>query len=791
MAVSFIDYLLKNHTSNPKILKTLANNTLYIVPCLNPDGFEYTRKHFSFWRKNRRNNGDGTFGVDLNRNFSIGYTKSTNTSSNVYSGPDAFSEPETTAIKNFVDNKNNITIALDYHSQGNVFFPAHKFNHEAEIEGTDLDTLCANMNYEIHKVTGRKYGIHRGKPPAILISGSGREYYYSKGIISAVVEIGTRNIPDFMKNMQESIAENIPALLRTFGEAQNYSNYAPARVENFHIESYKSNEVILSWDYESNKDIYFQIFRNTENKDSCTKSNLICETYNTTFKNTQLSSGTNYYYYIRCINNITKIKSPFAPKIQIKTMLDIDEFSKTIFPAPSEIGYVASKSLESNRKHFGVDQLFIGVNETKGISYGVMQFNLDSIHDNAIIKEVRISLYPLNRVNVKIEKFGEWSISFLDKTSVAEIYDYKQIHNANILETLGKSIPSQNLTQGILSHWDLNSTQKKILEQHLVDKKVLFRISGPTKLPEGRDSQMMIFDLGYGSFGEGIHYRLSIDIKYTIPSQEIVLDVSKTITIYKDKIEHNELMCGFDENNEKIYGVMEFNLDNLPNFDETVIINSYIQIKNKSATKTNQDIRYNIEFVDIENYTCEAIKTRDRIEYIGYEISHADLKKKKTYKFIFDMYSRLELENIHQKNKIAKFIINPTSSDIKNHIVEWYGKDSENTVKLIINYIKRRREPIESISNLTLSIENNKIKLNWNNPTTKDFRGVYVVRNRFHIPRNHLDGDKLYAGKDNYTYDSFGNIDIGKYYSVFTYDNVPNYSEPLFVEYFKGKDISI
>ena len=257
LATAFIEFLLENYSSNPKVLETLGKNTLYIVPCLNPDGFEYSRTHFSFWRKNRRDNKDGTFGVDLNRNFSVGYVKSTNTASNVYSGLHPFSEPETKAIKDFVDNATNITIALDYHSQGNVFFPAHKFNHEQEIDGTDLNTLCANMNYEIYKITSRKYGIHRGKPPTKLISGSGREYYYSKGIISAVVEVGTRNIPDFMQNMQESIDENIPALLNSLGEARNYSIQAPKRVDNFHIQSYNSSEVTLSWNYPCDKDIYF------------------------------------------------------------------------------------------------------------------------------------------------------------------------------------------------------------------------------------------------------------------------------------------------------------------------------------------------------------------------------------------------------------------------------------------------------------------------------------------------------------------------------------------------------
>jgi predicted deacylase len=786
LAVSFIDYLLTNYSSNPKVLKTLTKNTLYIVPCLNPDGFEYSRSHFSFWRKNRRDNGDGTFGVDLNRNFSVGYQKSSDTASNVYSGPKPFSEPETSAMKAFVGTHENITIALDYHSQGNVFFPAHRFNHESEIDGTDLNTLCANMNYEIGKVTGRKYGIHRGKPPTKLISGSGREYYYSKGIIAAVVEVGTRNIPDFMQNMKESIDENIPALLKALGEAQNYSKHAPKRVENFQCTHFTSSEVTLSWDYETNKDVYFQIFRNKENKEACNDSNMIAQTYNTTFTDIQLSSGTSYYYYIRAVNNLTKVKSPYAPKTKVKTLLEPDEFSKTLFPNPKEVGYVASKLIETNRKHFGLNSLFIGVNETKGVSYGALRFDLSSIPKNAMIKDVQISLYPLNRVNAKIEKYGEWSISFVDQQSVADITDYDQIHNAKIIQTVGQTIPSEKLTQGIWSHWVLNKSEKDILQSQLESEKVLFKISGPTELPEGRDSQMMMFDLGYGNFGGGLHYRPNIDIKYTLPSEEIVIDTSDVSTVKEGGVESGVLACGFDENKKKIYGLISFDLDSLPDPSNTVITDCYIQIKNKNSTKTKLDIRYNVEFVDIDEISYESIQNRDRIEFIGYEVSRADLQKNKTHKFIFDHFSKLTLEYIHKQNKKAIFVIKPTSTDIKNHIVNWHGQDSKNSVKLFVNYIKKRKLPTQQVSNVKTTVENAKVKLTWENPKCDEFVGTYVVRNRFHPPKNHLDGDKIYAGQDNYTYDDFGNSSIDKFYGLFTYDNVPNYSEPVVVEH-KGK----
>jgi hypothetical protein len=138
---------------------------------------------------------------------------------------------------------------------------------------------------------------------------------------------------------------------------------------------------------------------------------------------------------------------------------------------------------------------------------------------------------------------------------------------------------------------------------------------------------------------------------------------------------------------------------------------------------------------------------------------------------------------MHKNNLNAQFLIKPTSAIVKNHLVNWYGANEQNSVKLIVKYIKKRKTPPKPISNLQLLVENSKIKLTWNNPSDKDFVGAYVVRNRFHIPKSPFDGTKLYAGKDNYTYDDFGNINIKKYYAIFTYDDVPNYSKPVIIEY--------
>ena len=106
----FMDELLDGYGKDPEATFIVDERELYFVPCVNPDGYEYNRSirpnGGGMWRKNRRNNGNSTFGVDLNRNYATGWTapnggNSTNSGSNVYRGTKAFSEPETLAIDNF------------------------------------------------------------------------------------------------------------------------------------------------------------------------------------------------------------------------------------------------------------------------------------------------------------------------------------------------------------------------------------------------------------------------------------------------------------------------------------------------------------------------------------------------------------------------------------------------------------------------------------------------------------------------------------------------------------------
>lgn len=792
---SFIKYIIDNYKFNPKLQRALARNTLYIIPCLNPDGFEYSRTHFSFWRKNRRNNGDGTFGVDLNRNFAVRFKKQSDTSSNIYGGPAAFSEPETRAVKEFVEAHDNITVSLDYHSQGNVFFPAHKFNHEAEIDTTDLNTLCANMAHEIQKVTGRKYGIHRGKPPTNLINGSGREFYYHRGIIATVVEVGTRNIPDYMENMTESVNENIPALVLALDCAINYSDAAPKRVDNFNIQQLGSDEVTLEWDWngDSREGIYFEIYRNTYHKNPCYDDNLVGVTESLTFTDVQLSSGKYYYYKIRAVDKNSDIKGPFAPELKIRTDLAREEFSYTVFPNKARIGYVGEFTQENNSSHFGLNSLFIGVSKSRGICYGVIEFPLDKLAEDVDLIDCAFSLYPMNRVSAKIEHYGEWGLSFLDADSVADITNYDDINNAKVIHR-GQAIESDKVTQGVWSRWSFNGVERALLTSQIKNGKVLIRIDGPKTLPRGHDSQMMQFDIGFGKFGSGLHYRPNLECTYRNKAQQLELAPTSVNTIFKGGMEAGKLMAGYDEQGEKIYGQIAFAMHSLPNPNNTIFTDAYLVLNNKNSLTAKKDIRFSVELVELEDLDFDSVKQRESIQYIGYEVSNSELRERGSHYFDFDSYSRLQLEQHHVENKQLYFIIRATSPNRlgKDDAINWSNDLKSNLQpRLVLEYVERPKQALAAPTDLKVVVDNKKAKISWKNPTDKSFVGAFVVRNRFHPPRSPYDGVKIYAGPDNYTYDTFGNPNIAKFYSVFSYDGVPLYSSASCVHFSTKETITI
>lgn len=139
-------HMLENRDGNS--LRLLDTRDIFIIPMVNPDGaeFDVSTGSYQMWRKNRnRNNGNRCAGVDLNRNY--GFRWGTGGSSNqpcsdTFMGPSAFSEPETQAMKAFVEGHPNIKVLLTLHSYselilypwGHTYDGVQNATHKAAFE---------------------------------------------------------------------------------------------------------------------------------------------------------------------------------------------------------------------------------------------------------------------------------------------------------------------------------------------------------------------------------------------------------------------------------------------------------------------------------------------------------------------------------------------------------------------------------------------------------------------------------------------------------------------------------
>ncbi|MEK6628947.1 MAG: M14 family metallopeptidase [Bdellovibrionota bacterium] len=196
MPLMLAQYLVNQYRAgNQKVVGLINSRDIHIIPVVNPDGMEYDIKDGSYkmWRKNRTRNANGTFGVDLNRNYGYQWGtggSSADPNSDTFKGTQPFSEVESIAIKSYVETHKNITILLSVHSFSKlILYPwGHKFN---PIEtGNDL---------KVHSTMAKKMAEWNGYKPQqsselYIASGDTTDWSYGAlKIISFTFELDPAN----------------------------------------------------------------------------------------------------------------------------------------------------------------------------------------------------------------------------------------------------------------------------------------------------------------------------------------------------------------------------------------------------------------------------------------------------------------------------------------------------------------------------------------------------------------------------------------------------------------------
>lgn len=174
--------VIEHFRSSPNEIS--ENVTLYIIPSLNPDGEARWRTDTEI-QKNAllaRNNANN---VDLNRNFDCQWQEfSKHRDRTVWAGSQAFSEPETRAIRDFVVSE-GIDAIIFYHSQGKW------------VE----DGVCAESSQRTKEFGQQVANTIRFRflsdGSSYEVTGDGPGYFNQIGIVALGIELTNHEDPEF------------------------------------------------------------------------------------------------------------------------------------------------------------------------------------------------------------------------------------------------------------------------------------------------------------------------------------------------------------------------------------------------------------------------------------------------------------------------------------------------------------------------------------------------------------------------------------------------------------------
>jgi hypothetical protein len=194
MTVMFaVDSLVRQFNSDDRIQSVVNGVDFYFVPVVNPDGYEFTWSSDRYWRKNRRSNGgfcfgQPSFGVDLNRNWSVGWGGNNGSSpdpcSDVYRGTDPWSEPEVVVVRDFTElvygRVGGLGAYLDFHSFGELVLSPWMYTLTAPPDAQALNFYGQFVSDAIFSVHGMRYRAGQGSHTLYIAAGVAQDWAYGE-----------------------------------------------------------------------------------------------------------------------------------------------------------------------------------------------------------------------------------------------------------------------------------------------------------------------------------------------------------------------------------------------------------------------------------------------------------------------------------------------------------------------------------------------------------------------------------------------------------------------------------
>ncbi len=208
MPMFLLNQLLAGYGNDAEVTRLLDGLVIYILPVTNPDGHVYSQTEYKMWRKNRRPNGGGSFGVDVNRNFPIGWgTGSSRWSrSDTYRGTEPKSERETRALLQLFEEKRFVS-ALSFHSYSELILYPWGYDKSATPDAGEYKQRADAM--------AALNGYRPGQVSRILYTAGGATddtFYKEYGAWAYTFELGKQFVPP-ESEIEPICNQNLPSVM--------------------------------------------------------------------------------------------------------------------------------------------------------------------------------------------------------------------------------------------------------------------------------------------------------------------------------------------------------------------------------------------------------------------------------------------------------------------------------------------------------------------------------------------------------------------------------------------------
>jgi len=202
-----LNYLVSNYGVIDSVTAWIDSTQIWFIPLMNPDGHKLvTEGWHTMHRKNMRdNNANGipdnstADGVDLNRNFGYvwgDYGASNDPNSNVYHGPNAWSEKEAVLVRDLLTSY-KFPVGITYHSYGQIiYYPLGHLPGVCAYDNDVMAVLASDMAITIPRITGGGFYNYSQAVNYGACQGTMGDWGYAEQrMFSFTVELGTTFIP--------------------------------------------------------------------------------------------------------------------------------------------------------------------------------------------------------------------------------------------------------------------------------------------------------------------------------------------------------------------------------------------------------------------------------------------------------------------------------------------------------------------------------------------------------------------------------------------------------------------